>query len=260
MGLRQAVGQHDQRLLVLDPLIFGAVLHEQRDFIEDQQQPLVAAGDERLDDVLENRLGLHRDVRGGLQLLPVEVPELLATVTTHRGLLAVPQIVEELVDLDPLVVVEVLWVFEELRQTLVIKVQLRLEAVCEDFDGVDRDRSPGLGMILVLHGVEDVLGQLSTRVGHSNGATALAHEGFHGNEDPLRLAARLLGETVLVEVVDRFPLALLVLRLQVENDVPDLLVAQGESTQDESRCDLPEPNSAWTHQPCPIGFVLSDGL
>ena len=106
MGLRQAVGQHDQRLLVFDPLVVGAVLHEQRDFIEDQQQPLVAAGDERLDDVLEDRLGLHRDVRGGLQLLPVEVPELLAAVTSHRGLLAVSQIVEELLDLDLLLLVE----------------------------------------------------------------------------------------------------------------------------------------------------------
>ena len=35
--LRQPIGKHDQRFLVFDPLIVGAVLHEQRDFIEDQQ-------------------------------------------------------------------------------------------------------------------------------------------------------------------------------------------------------------------------------
>src|SRR5208337_2879064 len=245
------VGQHDQRLLVLDPLVFGAVLHEQRDFIEDQQQPLETAGDERLDNVLENRLGLPRDVRGGLQLLPVEVPDLLATVTTHRGLLAVTQIVEELLDLDPLVVVEILWVFEELRQTLVVKLELCLEPICEDFDGVDRDRSHGLGMILVLHGVEDVLRQLSTRVGHSNGATALADQSLHGNEDPLRLAARLLGETVLVEVVDRFSLALLVLRLPVKNDVPDPLVAQGESTPDGEQVRFARPELSLDPPPLP---------
>ena len=35
--LRQPVGKHDQRLLVLDPLVVGPVLHEQRHFVEDQQ-------------------------------------------------------------------------------------------------------------------------------------------------------------------------------------------------------------------------------
>ena len=38
-------------------LVVGAVLHEQRHFIEDQQHPLVALGEERLDHVLEDLLG-----------------------------------------------------------------------------------------------------------------------------------------------------------------------------------------------------------
>ena len=92
------------------------------------------------------------------------------------------QVVEELLDLDPLVVVEILRVFEELRQPFVVEVKLGLEPIGKDFDWINRDGLPGLGMELILDRIQDVLGQFSPRVGHADGAAALTDQGLDGEE------------------------------------------------------------------------------
>jgi hypothetical protein len=108
--------------------------------------------------VFEDCFGFERDVGRGFKILLVEPPKLLAAVPPHGLALAVPQVVEELVYLLLFLLVEKLGVFEELAQRLEIQVQVRLEAIRKHFHRIDGDRLAVLGVVLVLHGVENVLG------------------------------------------------------------------------------------------------------
>ena len=95
-----------------------------------------------------------------------------------------------------------------------------------------------------MDGIQDVLGHASARITDADGAAALADQGLHDDEDALRFAAGLLGEAVLVELVDRLTLALAGFLLLLANDFPAFLSPKAKAPMNESKCDLPEPNSA----------------
>jgi len=94
----------------------------------------------------------------------------------------------------------------------------------------------GLSLIAFIapteNGVEDVLSHASAGIADTNGAPALADQGFHDDEDPLRLAAGLFGDTVFVEVVDRITFSLTGFLLFLLHDLPGILVTQGQGTDE----------------------------
>ena len=218
----QPVCQYNQGLGIFPSLFFGAVYHEERDLVQHEQNPAVPFRKDRLDHVLQDILGLGRDLRLHLEVLGVEAPELVpATALVFGGIVLLDR-PDEVVDLLELVVVEEVWVAQKPGQILPVPVEiLGDEPVGQEFHRIERDVLAEFEMNLLLDGIQDVFGEPpSSAAVQSHGSAAGTDKRLHGDEDALLVLAALRPQPLLPEPVQGLPPPASRVRLLLPDDLP----------------------------------------